>query len=100
MEYSSGFRAPIPLSRPALTAECTYGGRAEKPIRIHVRGSYDGLKYDTTDLYSFDNDLRFGGKARKTVELEPKVGFIKVFVRNMDQSEKVSDIKVTVTLGG
>jgi hypothetical protein len=88
------------ITRLALTAESYYGGGAEKPIRIHIRGSYDGLKYDTTDLYTFDNDLGFGEKARKTVELEPKVGFIKVLVENMDQTEEVSDVKVTATLGG
>ncbi|HIJ52486.1 MAG TPA: hypothetical protein HPP66_04950 [Planctomycetes bacterium] len=87
------------ITRLALTAECTYGtGDAEKPIRIHVRGSCDGLKYDTTDLYSFDNDFKPGRTARKTVELEPKVGFIKVLVENPGRT--VSDIRVIATLGG
>jgi hypothetical protein len=86
------------ITRLALTAECRYSTSAEKPIRIHVRGSYDGLKYDTTDLYSFDNDFKPGQTARKTIELEPKVGFIKVLVENPDRN--VSDIRVIATMGG
>jgi hypothetical protein len=102
---TSGWSDSPPVSlghirRLALTTECTYGARAEKPIRIHVRGSYDGLKYDTTDLYSFDIDIKPRQTVRKTVELEPKVGFIKVLVENMDQSKNVSDIKIIATLGG
>ncbi|MHC4692340.1 MAG: glycoside hydrolase family protein [Planctomycetota bacterium] len=88
------------ITRLALTAECRYTDGAEKPIRVHIRSSYDGLKYDTMDLHTFDNDLRIGGKARKTVRFEPKVGFIKVLVENPDQDEEVSDVKVIVTLGG
>lgn len=41
-----------------------------------------------------------GQTARKTIELEPKVRFIKVIVENMDQSENPSDVKVTAALGG
>jgi len=88
------------ITRLALTAECTYKANAERPIRIHVRASYDGMTYDTVDLYTFENDFKPGQTARKTIELDPKVPFIKVFVENQDRSRSVSDIRVIATLGG
>ncbi|MHC4749986.1 MAG: glycoside hydrolase family protein [Planctomycetota bacterium] len=94
---------PVCLSsvkQVALTVECTYSHNAKKPIRIHVRSSYDGVKYDTSDLYTFDNSLKPGETARKTVELDTKVRFIKVLVENLDETESVSDVGLTATLGG
>ncbi|MFC1738876.1 hypothetical protein ACFL1G_07510 [Planctomycetota bacterium] len=88
------------ITRLALTAECNYNNDAGKPIVVHVRSSYDGLNYDTTDLYSFANAIEPGRTARKTVELEPKVQFIKVLVENPLQSHSVSDVKIIATLGG
>lgn len=83
-----------------LTAECAYTKKARRPIRVHVRASYDGVNYDTADLTSFNNDFRPGETARKTFELDTKVRFIKVFVENLDESEEVSDVRVIATLGG
>ncbi len=94
---------PICLSnvtRLSLTAECKYSENAKKPIRIHVRASYDGIRYDTTDLYTLDNDLRPGQLARKTFQLDSKVRFAKVMVENLDKEESVSDVKIIATLGG
>jgi hypothetical protein len=84
----------------SLTAECKYSKKAKKPIRIHVRASYDGLKYDTTDLYTLDNDLQPGQLSRKTFQLDSKVRFTKVMVENLDESESVSEVKIIATLGG
>jgi len=83
-----------------LTAECAYTKKARRPIRVHVRASYDGVNYDTADLHSFDNDFRPGETARRTSELDTKVRFIKVLVENLDESEGVSDVRVIATLGG
>ena len=88
------------ITRLALTAECIYGKKAKRPIRIHIRASYDGMKYDTADLYTLDNDLRPGQLTRKTFQLDSKVRFIKVLVENTDQSQNVSDVKISATLGG
>ncbi len=82
-----------------LTAECAYTKKARRPIRVHVRASYDGVNYDTADLTSFNNDFRPGETARKTFELDTKVRFIKVLVENLDESEEVSDVRVIATLG-
>ncbi|MBA7707961.1 hypothetical protein ES703_116846 [subsurface metagenome] len=83
-----------------LTAECAYTKKARRPIRVHIRASYDGVNYDTADLISFYNDFRPGETARRTSELDTKVRFIKVLVENLDESEGVSDVRVIATLGG
>jgi hypothetical protein len=87
------------VSHVALTAECSYDKSSKAGLRVHVRASYDGLNYDTVDLLSFENDFRPGELARKTVELDPKVKFIKVQVENLDRDQGVSDVKITATLG-
>ena len=83
-----------------LTAECAYTKKARRPIRVHIRASYDGVNYDTADLTSFYNDFKPGETARKSSELDTKVRFIKVLVENLDESEGVSDVRVMATLGG
>lgn len=88
------------IARAAITVECTYTKKAQKPVRLHVRSSYDGINYDTVDLYSFDNELRPGETTRKTFGLDTKARFIKVLVENPDKSQQVSDIKITASLSG
>ncbi len=83
-----------------LTAECAYTKKARRPIRVHIRASYDGVNYDTADLTSFYNDFKPGETARRTSELDTRVRFIKVIVENLDESEGVSDVRVMATLGG
>jgi hypothetical protein len=83
-----------------LTAECTYDVAATSGLRIHIRSSTDLANYDTTDLYTFDNDFVAGETRRKTVELSPKVSFIKVLAENLDSAQAVTNVKVTATLGG
>lgn len=84
----------------SITAECTYSKNAKKPIRIHIVSSPDGMKYDTTDLFTFDNDFKPGKTARKTFYLDKKVRYIKVTVENTDQSHSVSDVNITASLKG
>ncbi|MFC1738886.1 hypothetical protein ACFL1G_07560 [Planctomycetota bacterium] len=88
------------ITRLSLTAQCIYNQKAKESIRIHVRSSYDGLNYDTTDLYTLIVDLQPGQLSRKTFQLDSKVQYIKVIVENLDKKEIVSDVEVTVTLGG
>ena len=94
---------PVSLShitRLALTARCTYSEKAKSRIRVHVRSSPDGLNYDTTDLSTFDNVFKQGQTVQKTFELDTDVRFIKVLVENLDDSDSVSDVQITATLGG
>ena len=88
------------ITQLSLTAECVYGEKAKKPIRVHVRASYDGLQFDTVDLYTLDNGLRAGQLARRTFKLESNVRFIKVMVENPNENEGVTEVKIIATLGG
>ena len=84
----------------AITAQCKYDKNAKRPIRLHVVSSTDGIIYDTTDLYTFDNDFKAGQTARKTFDIKTNVRFIKIIVENQDKSKSVSDLKITATLKG
>lgn len=86
------------IARVAITVECLHTQKAQKPIRLHVRSSYDGLNYDNEDLNSFDNELRPGEITKKTFELDTKARFIKVLAENLDKSQQISDIKITASL--
>ena len=95
--------APVCLSHVeglTISVQCTYHQEAKLPLRIHVVSSTDGLVYDTADLYTFENDLRAGETARKTVDLNTHVRFIKVTVENQDRSQSVADLKIIATLKG
>lgn len=83
----------------AITVQCQYE-KGQKPIRLHVVSSTDGLVYDTADLYTFDHDFKPGKTVRKTVDLNTAVRFIKIIVENQDMSGNVSELKVTATLKG
>ncbi len=101
---SSDLEACNPLSFEAasslaLTIECSYDAEAKAGLRIHVRSSYDGIKYNSIDLYNFDIDFIPGQTINKTIELSPKAKFIKIAVENLDDSQPANAIKVTATLG-
>ncbi|MFC1739714.1 hypothetical protein ACFL1G_11820 [Planctomycetota bacterium] len=83
----------------ALETECTYDTNAKAGLRLHVRASSDGKKYNNVDLYAFDIDLMPGQTVNKTVELTPKAKFIKVIVENLDDFHDATSVKVTATLG-
>ena len=91
---------PVSLSQVggiALTAECRYSPKASRLICIHVRSSPDGYEYNTSDLFVFDKYLYSGETIIKTFNLITSVRFIKIIVENLDESESVSEIKITIT---
>ncbi len=87
------------ISSLALTAECTYDAQAKAGMRIHLRASYNGINYDTGDLYTFDIPFVPGQKVSKTVGLDARVMFIKVILENLDEAHDITNVKVTATLG-
>jgi len=93
---------PISLERisdAALTVECSYHADAKGGLKAHVLASFDGINYDTEDLYAFDIPFVPGQKVSKTVGLDAKVMFVKVIVENLDEAHDITDVKVTATLG-
>jgi len=86
-------------SKLAIATECTYDSDAKAALRLHVRGSDDGVHCDTVDMFTFDIDLQPGKTVRKTVNLSPNSKFAKVVVENLDRSEAVKSLNVTATVG-
>jgi len=94
--------APIGMesaSTLALSVACTYDAAAQAGLRLHVRGSDDGVHYDTVDLYTFDVPADAGKSARKTVELSPKVRYVRAIVENLDGLHSAKSLSVTATVG-
>ena len=101
---SSRIAACLPIgleaaSKLAIATECTYDSGAKAGVRIHVRGSDDGVHCDTIDMFSFDIDLQPGKTVRKTVNLSPNSKFAKVIVENLDKANAVKSVIVTTTVG-
>jgi hypothetical protein len=101
---SSRLEACLPVglqaaSTAAITMECTYGPTPRAGVRLHVRGSYDGVHYDTEDLYTFNIESHPRQTITKTVELRPATRFAKAFLENLDVTQEVVGIKLTVTVG-
>ena len=87
------------INRFALTAECSYDVSAKAGLRVKVFPSYDGLNYDTEPMARFDNVFESGQCGRKTSALDSGVMFVKVVVKNLDDSKPISDVKIVATLG-
>lgn len=103
-KQSSRIHACLPVgleaaSKLAIATECTYDSDAKAGLRLHVRGSDDGVHCDTVDMFTFDIDLQPGKTVRKTVNLSPNSKFAKVVVENLDRSEAVKSLNVTATVG-
>ncbi len=88
------------VKRLALTVEGHYHREAQRPLRIHVRSSTDGMHYDTEDLFTLDHLLKPGRPVRKSFDLETAARFIKVTVENPDQHHCITHVKITATLKG
>lgn len=83
-----------------LTGESTYGPQSSRPVRLHIKTSYDGFKYDTVDMLSLELSFAPGKTVRQTFEVKPNVKYIKVQMENLDKSAAVSDVSVYATVGG
>ena len=83
----------------ALSVECAYGSEARAGLSLHARGTDDGVDYDTVDLCGFEIPLDAGKRVRRTVELSPKVRYVKVIVENLDGLHAVRAVNVKATVG-
>ena len=95
-------RTSIPLgfehaSTLALTVRATFGADATKGLKLHLRSSYDGTTYDTTDLFTAEMTPNGAGESIQTFTFKPKVLFLKVVAENLDAGDiKGLDIRATV----
>ena len=93
---------PISLARVsacAVTAECTYSPAARGGLRVHLRASGDGLRFDTEDLRTFDLPWQPGQTVRATFEFAAAVMFVKATAENLDSAHEARDVRLDVTLG-
>ncbi len=87
------------VTKASLTLECSYARSATKPILLHIRGSSDGVNYDTSGSAVSAKGFQPGRHCIKTFTLDASVRFIKVSVENPDSFD-MKDISVTAGLGG
>lgn len=86
------------IGRAALTVSCRFGAKAKQGIRLHVRSSPDGRKFDTLDKQTFDVRAQPGGEVRQTFDLDTNTRFVKLLIENQDTEERVDDVCVVATL--
>jgi hypothetical protein len=88
------------IRRCALTLDCKFGSAAGAGLRLHVRSSPDGLRYDTADLAAFDLAQQARTVCRQTFDLDCGARFVKLMVENLDADQPVTDVSLTATLKG
>ena len=87
--------------RFTITAECIYPDVASMAnMKVDIYPAYAPWGYDTVPISSFELPFVQNSTQRKTVELDPKVRFLKVRVTNQDATNILLDVKVMATLGG
>ena len=83
----------------ALTITGTFPPGAQRGLTLHLRGSCDGVHYDTADLASYGIGPTPGGAVQQTVSLTPSVRFLKVIIENRDPAQPATAIRVQATVG-
>ncbi|MBI3923642.1 MAG: hypothetical protein HY318_19640, partial [Armatimonadetes bacterium] len=74
----------------SLTVSADLAPNATKGLRVAVRSSSDGSRYDTVEVCSFEVCGATGNSARRTVCVESSFRFIKVLVENLDAKTAAS----------
>ncbi|MBN1123431.1 MAG: hypothetical protein JXA82_00390 [Sedimentisphaerales bacterium] len=81
-------------SRIALTVEYHNGTSNTIPPLMRLRSSYDGLHFDTVDLRTIPIEMGSDRFVQKTIELMPKVQWIKAVIENPDHGQPLIELKV------
>ncbi len=84
----------------SLTVECTYEAKTSKPMGIHIKTSFDGLKYDTVEFQFHQLDLVEGQTVRQTFDVMSNVKYMKVQLVNPNDSKEIKEVNIYATLGG
>jgi len=87
-------------SQAALTVSCLYDSKASAGLKLHVKSSYDGFRYDSGDFATFDDPAVPGELCQSTFSVNCSPRFIKVVVENPDPACKVQNLNVTLVLKG
>jgi hypothetical protein len=73
---------------------------ASAGLSVEVRGSADGMAFDTTAAVSWDLRVNGTGQARQTFAVPSGPAFIKLLCRNQDAGAAASDLRAVVVLKG
>ena len=86
----------------ALTVECRAPEGGSNALGIHIRGSHDGINYDTADIATLTMPLRLGELTRQSFAIPCHARFVKASVENCvtGYERTLRDIAVTATLKG
>jgi hypothetical protein len=88
------------VSSVMITAACDYHEKSIKPLSIHVKASFNGLNYDTVEMQVMHLPCQPGKRAARTFAVSAQTRYLKVQVKNTDQSQGVAKVEIFATLGG
>jgi hypothetical protein len=88
------------VSSASITVECKFNSEAKTGLRIHMRSSPDGERFDTEDLAVQEVEPKPGKLVRQSFALPTAIRFLKVIIENLDTSMPVTDIALSATLRG
>jgi hypothetical protein len=86
------------VSALALTVEATFDTAATQGIRVGIKTSTDGFKYDTTDWQTLNVDPSPGERVVRSYPVDASPRFLKVMVENKDTQRVVTKVKITATV--
>jgi hypothetical protein len=91
--------APICLG---AASSCALSVEADSAagLTVHVRGSRDGIAFDTQDLACFALPHRAGEVVRATFDVPTGAAYLKCWVENRDPFAPATEVRVDAVLGG
>jgi hypothetical protein len=88
------------IANASLTFECRFDPAAKNGVRIHVRSSLDGGRFDTEDFISYEVSPSPGQQVCQTFRLPTEVRFVKVLIENLDPAKPITDTNLSAMLRG
>lgn len=90
------------LTRASITVQTDLAvySTTHRDIRIHARGSADGLRYDEGNDQVFDVKGNAKTPAKFDLKLDPAMKFIKFLIENLDPENPCRTVSIEATVGG
>jgi len=77
-----------------ITCQGRLDPAATASLRVHIRTSPDGGKWDDEDFTSFNLPLIAGRTVQATQPVSPDPAFLKALVENLDTTREAKDVRV------
>lgn len=88
-----------PCETLTLTVQGDFDAEAQRGLRLDLRTSTDGERFDSVSFQSWKLDMASGKPWQATVSADAAVKFAKVVVTNLDDAA-FANLRVLATLGG